>query len=115
MDLTSERCTPRSQSVPPFTRREIFDLLPQVSDWLLKDGHLIQIFEFRTFSECLQFVQGLAAFAASEEHYPDIAICRGREVTVSWYTYASGGLTRNDFIMAARLSHKLASHQGGAI
>jgi 4a-hydroxytetrahydrobiopterin dehydratase len=33
-------------------------------------------------------------------------------VDVAWYTYAIGGLSRNDFIMAARLSEWLRSRQG---
>lgn len=115
MDLASEQCAPPNKSAPPFTRREIFDLLPEIPDWSLEGGYLVRVFEFGTFPECLRFIQELAAFSAPQEHYPDIAIRRSREVTVSWYSYASGGLTRNDFIMAARLSQKLAFRQGGAI
>jgi 4a-hydroxytetrahydrobiopterin dehydratase len=42
--------------------------------------------------------------AAQEGHYPDICITESRHVEVSFYTYPAGGLTLNDFIMAAKLN-----------
>ncbi len=50
-----------------------------------------------------------------ENHIPDISIRMGRIVDVAWYTYAIGGLSRNDFIMAARLSEWLRYRQGGTL
>jgi len=42
--------------------------------------------------------QEIARFSARENHFPDIGIHKGRIVDVAWYTYAIGGLSRNDFI-----------------
>jgi len=58
------------------------------------------------------FLNEVAGFAARENHFPDISIHAGRLVDVAWYTYAIGGLSRNDFVMAARLSGQLRSRQG---
>jgi 4a-hydroxytetrahydrobiopterin dehydratase len=39
-----------------------------------------------------------------EGHIPDICLKESRFVEVSYYTYPAGGLTLNDFIMAAKLN-----------
>jgi len=44
--------------------------------------------------------------AAEVMHYPEMCITGQRNVTVSLYTHASGGLTRNDFILAAKITEK---------
>jgi len=46
----------------------------------------------------------IATLGIQEGHMPDITLRESRYVTVSFYTYAAGGLTRNDFIMAAKVS-----------
>jgi 4a-hydroxytetrahydrobiopterin dehydratase len=42
--------------------------------------------------------------SAQEGQIPDICIKKSRFIEVSYYTYPAGGLTLNDFIMAARLN-----------
>ncbi|WP_292519088.1 4a-hydroxytetrahydrobiopterin dehydratase [Methanoculleus sp.] len=115
MDLSSEATRPDVADTAPLTRREIADLLLEVPDWSLEDGRLSARFACKGFSEALHFLGEIAAFAAREKHLPDIGIRENRIVDVAWYTYAIGGLSRNDFIMAARLSERLRSRQGGTL
>ncbi len=115
MDLSSEPVRPHSHDKPPLTRREIADLVREVQGWSVEDGHLVRRFEFKSFQECLQFVNEVANLAASEGHIPDICITAARKVKVSWYTYGTGGLTMNDFIMAARLNNRITFRLGGAL
>jgi 4a-hydroxytetrahydrobiopterin dehydratase len=61
------------------------------------------------------FLNEIAAFAAREDHPPDLGIHAARFVDVAWYTYAIGGLSRNDFVMAARLSEWLRYRQGALL
>lgn len=37
------------------------------------------------------------------QHHPDLAITSYRDVTITLFTHALGGLSINDFILAARL------------
>ena len=115
MDLSSEPIDPGIMDTAPLTRREIADLLPEVPDWSFEDGRLFARFACREFSDALDFLNEVASFAAREGHLVDLAIREGRMVDVAWYTYAIGGLSRNDFIMAARLSDRLRSRQGGTL
>jgi 4a-hydroxytetrahydrobiopterin dehydratase len=45
-------------------------------------------------------------FSQQEGHLPDVNLRETRIVEVSYYTYPAGGLTWNDFIMAAKLNGK---------
>ncbi|MDV2481215.1 4a-hydroxytetrahydrobiopterin dehydratase [Methanoculleus sp. Wushi-C6] len=115
MDLPSEPIDPGIADTAPLTRREIADLLPEVPDWLLVDGRLSARFACRDFSGALDLLCEIARFAAQEGHLPDVGIREGRMVDVAWYSYAIGGLSQNDFIMAARLSDRLRSRRGGPL
>ena len=44
--------------------------------------------------------------SAEEGHIPDLAMREGRFVDVGYYTYPAGGLTLNDFIMAAKINER---------
>ncbi len=112
MDLSSEAISPDVADTAPLNRREIADLLPEVPEWSLEDGRLSARFACKEFDNAVTFLNEVAGFAAREDHLPDIGIHKGRFVDVAWYTYAIGGLSRNDFIMAARLSGWLRVRQG---
>ena len=58
--------------------------------------------EFRNFRDAFGFVARLALLAEAEGHHPDIELGWGR-VAVTLTTHAAGGLTDNDFILAAKL------------
>ena len=115
MDLSSEPIHPGIADTAPLTRREIAGLLPEVPDWSLVGGRLSARFACREFADAARLVHEIAAIAMREGHLPDIGIHENRMVDVAWYTYAIGGLSKNDFIMAARLSDRLRSRQAGTL
>jgi 4a-hydroxytetrahydrobiopterin dehydratase len=104
MDLAQMKCTPYKTGSPPLIRKEMMELLGQVQGWLLRNGHLTRTFAFPDAATCIAFISEIAGFAAGEGHFPDIGMREGRYVEVSFYTYPAGGLTLNDFIMAAKLN-----------
>jgi 4a-hydroxytetrahydrobiopterin dehydratase len=104
MELAQMKCTPYKTGSPPLTRKEMMDLLGQVPGWSLQAGHLSRTFTFPDAATCLDFISEIAGFAAREGHFPDLWMKEGRFVEVSFYTYLAGGLTLNDFIMAAKLN-----------
>ena len=115
MDLSSEPISPDVADTAPLTRREIVDLLPGVPGWSFEDGRLVARFVCKNFCDAVKLLQGISRFSAREGHLPDIGITKGRTVDVAWYTYAIGGLSRNDFIMAARLSERLRYQQSAGL
>ena len=104
MDLAGEKCTPIEPGTPPLTRRELLTLTKKVADWKLEGTRLVQTFTCRNFIEAVKFLNNISVIAAEEMHYPEMCITGQRNVTVSLYTHASGGLTRNDFILAAKIT-----------
>ena len=104
MELAQMKCTPYKAGSPPLIRKEIMDLLKRVPGWSLHDGHLTRTFTFPDAASCITFFSEIAGFSAGEGHFPDLCMKEGRFVEVSFYTYLAGGLTLNDFIMAAKLN-----------
>jgi 4a-hydroxytetrahydrobiopterin dehydratase len=103
MELAQMKCTPYKIGSPPLIRKEMMDLLGQVQGWSLHDGHLTRTFTFPDAAACFAFIAEIAGFSTGEGHFPDLCMKEGRFVEVSFYTYLAGGLTLNDFIMAAKL------------
>jgi 4a-hydroxytetrahydrobiopterin dehydratase len=55
------------------------------------------------FADALRFVNRIGELAESEGHHPDLLLGWGRVKVYIW-THAAGGLTKNDFILAAKIS-----------
>ncbi|MCX6686077.1 MAG: 4a-hydroxytetrahydrobiopterin dehydratase [Methanoregula sp.] len=106
MDLTTENIITYRVGSPPLTRKETFELLKAVPGWSLDNGHLSRTFIFGSSSESLAFINDVMGFSQQEGHLPDVNLREARIVEVSYYTYPAGGLTWNDFIMAAKLNGK---------
>lgn len=72
-------------------------------EWEMRDGKkLRRLFIFQDFRTAMEFVKKIAEIAEQEQHHPDIAI-HYNKVTIELWTHAIGGLSENDFIMAAKI------------
>ena len=78
----------------------------EVPGWSLDNGHLNRTFELNGGSQCIEFFNEIMTLSAQEGHIPDICLKKSRFVEISFYTYPAGGLTLNDFIMAAKLNSR---------
>ena len=58
---------------------------------------------FRTFERAMAFLNRLAEVAEREGHHPDFCLKRWNQVSLALTTHATGGLSRNDFVLAAKL------------
>lgn len=89
------------------TRDEANPYLEAVIDWKVEeeDGKLKieKEFTFLDFKSSLDFVNKIGEVAESEGHHPDIELSWGK-VEVELSTHAIGGLSVNDFIMAAKIN-----------
>jgi 4a-hydroxytetrahydrobiopterin dehydratase len=57
----------------------------------------------RDFVEAIAFFSRVAQIAEAEDHHPDLHLVGYRNVTIEIWTHAVGGLTENDFILAAKI------------
>ena len=70
--------------------------------WRVVDGMLERTFKFADFHRTMAFANQVAAIADREDHHPQMVLEYGR-CTVRFNTHSAGGVTRNDFICAARI------------
>ena len=106
MEIQKEKCTPCEKGGSPMPGDEARKLAQQVPQWSLQDKQIERQFKFKDFVQAIGFVNRVAEVAEEQGHHPDIAISYSR-VRLTLSTHAVGGLTRNDFILAARID-KLA-------
>jgi 4a-hydroxytetrahydrobiopterin dehydratase len=59
-------------------------------------------FRFKNFYETMAFVNAVAWISHREDHHPDLELGYNHCV-VHYSTHATGGLSENDFICAARV------------
>jgi 4a-hydroxytetrahydrobiopterin dehydratase len=106
MELAQKKCSTYKPGSPPITRKDVFELLKEVPDWILAEGHLSRTFAFEDSSQSIEFINDVLALSVQEGHIPDISLTEGKVVEVGYYTYQAGGLTLNDFIMAAKINER---------
>jgi len=105
MDLSQKTCVPCRQGDPPLPEGRVRELSQSVPGWSLVPGEpkLRREFKFRDFGSAIAFVNKVAAVAEREDHHPDILVHYDRVTLVLW-THAIGGLSENDFILAAKIN-----------
>ena len=102
--LVQKKCVPCEGGTPPLEKEKIQEYLSELKgSWELEDNKKIKrTFTFKTFREGIEFVNRVADIAEEENHHPDIHILYTK-VTLVLTTHAMGGLSENDFIMAAKI------------
>jgi 4a-hydroxytetrahydrobiopterin dehydratase len=91
--------------VPPLSPDRVRELLAAVAGWsLTADGrHIRREWRVKDFGEGLEFFRRIGAVAEQEDHHPDLHLTGYRNVAVELSTHAIGGLSENDFILAAKI------------
>lgn len=105
MDLTLKKCVPCEGGMPPFTEAEVNRYISQIPNWEVLDFKKIRReFKFKDFKEAIAFVNRVADIAEAEGHHPDILVYQWNKVRIELSTHAIGGLSENDFILAAKIN-----------
>jgi 4a-hydroxytetrahydrobiopterin dehydratase len=94
-ELVREKCKPCEGGVEPATLDESQRQLAKLSGWrLIQDGKRI-----RKEWTVKNFMAGMK----SDGHHPDLHLEGYRKVWIELWTHAIGGLSENDFILAAKI------------
>jgi 4a-hydroxytetrahydrobiopterin dehydratase len=103
-DLSKEKCIPCSIGTPPMAGDELKGMLEEIGPtWqLVEEKQIEKSFKFKDFKSALAFVNQVGEIAEEEGHHPDIELGWGR-VKIILLTHKIGGLSRNDFLMAAKI------------
>ncbi|MCC5638247.1 4a-hydroxytetrahydrobiopterin dehydratase [Nostoc sp. CHAB 5844] len=85
------------------TEAEIQEYANGLSGWTVKGNKLQTMRKFKDFVAAIEFVNKLVEPAESAGHHPDIEISYNK-VKITLTTHDAGGLTTNDFDLAAVIS-----------
>ncbi|MCW5891746.1 MAG: 4a-hydroxytetrahydrobiopterin dehydratase [bacterium] len=102
MSLRAKHCVSCEGGVPKLDADDVARLAGEIPDWVVRDAKLHRTFAFRDFATAMRFVNRMADLAEAEGHHPDFTV-HYREVQVTIWTHTIGGLSENDFILAARI------------
>jgi 4a-hydroxytetrahydrobiopterin dehydratase len=108
MKLSDEKCVVREKCTVPLDYFEVSRLVPEIPGWKHEENMLIREFTFRDFPEAIDFVNRVARLAEEQDHHPDICVFYNR-VRLTLFTHKVNGLTRNDFVLAAKISEMASS------
>ena len=105
VDLIRKHCKSCEGDVPALTGVEVQNHLPAVAAWRLTvDGKRIRReWRVKDFLTALDFFQRVGQLAEADDHHPDLHLTGYRDVALELSTHAVGGLTENDFILAAKI------------
>jgi 4a-hydroxytetrahydrobiopterin dehydratase len=85
------------------TNQEIQEQISILSGWEVEGSKLQTTHKFKDFIAAIEFVNKLVEPAESAGHHPDIEISYNK-VKITLTTHDAGGLTQNDFDLAAVIS-----------
>lgn len=106
-NMAERRCQPCEGGVAPLDAAASGRLLADLPGWSEAAGRIGKTFSFANHYEAMAFVNAIAWVSHRENHHPDLAVGY-KDVGVTYWTHAIGGLSENDFICAAKLEKLLA-------
>lgn len=108
--LAQRKCKPCEGGVEPLPQAAAQALLQDVPGWELVEGKAIRkTMKCKDFLDAVALIQKIAPIAEAEDHHPDLHLTGYRKLTIELSTHAIGGLSENDFILAAKIDQLLPS------
>jgi 4a-hydroxytetrahydrobiopterin dehydratase len=79
--------------------------LEKLSGWRLThdEKRIRKDWKMKHFVAAIEFFDAVAQVAEAEQHHPDLHLEGYRNAWIEIYTHAIGGLSENDFILAAKI------------
>ena len=106
--LASRTCQPCEGGTAPLPASAAQVMLKEVRGWELVDGKAIRkTVKCKDFLDAVDLIQRIAPIAEAEDHHPDVHLTGYRKLTIELSTHSIGGLSENDFILAAKIDQLL--------
>ncbi len=104
-ELTAKKCQPCEGGVDACSIAQANQQLAALDAWQLSDdGKMIsRRWQMKNFVQAMQLLKIAADVAEQEQHHPDLHLTGYRHVRIDLTTHAIGGLSENDFIVAAKI------------
>ena len=102
MTLAQQTCKPCETGEGKLSPQQALLLMGELDDWTFYPDRIEKRWNFKNFKQALTFVNEAGRIAEAAGHHPDIHFGWGY-VEIVLTTHSAGGLTLNDFIVAARI------------
>lgn len=103
--LTARKCEPCEGGVDPCPLPFVQEQLEQLPGWYLTNNNqrIRKDWTVKNFLAGMAFFEKVAQLAEEDGHHPDIHLEGYKNVSIELWTHAIGGLSENDFILAAKI------------
>lgn len=102
--LENKKCVPCEGGTPRLRPKDYQPFLATLHGWNVRDEKSLQkSMTFKNFAEALSFLNRVSALAEDEGHHPDLNLHGWNKLDITLSTHAIGGLSENDFILAAKI------------
>ncbi len=106
--LAARKCKPCDGGTEPLPASAVTQLLADVAGWEPVDGTRIRkTVTCKNFLDAVGLIQRIAPIAEAEDHHPDLHLTGYKRLTIELSTHSIGGLSENDFILAAKINQLL--------
>ncbi len=104
--FTKRKCQPCEGMGNPLAQEKALEYLRQVDGWHISEDGLRIFREYVTknFLDAVEVIKKIAKIAETEGHHPDIHLTGYKKLRIDLSTHAIGGLSENDFIIAAKIN-----------
>ena len=101
----TKKCSPCEGGIEKLSRQEAANNLQSLTGWRIsQDGlRLEKEWLVKSFKDGIDFINRVAEIAEEEGPHPELHLTGFRHVWIEIWTHAVGGLTENDFILAAKI------------
>ena len=103
--LAQKKCQPCEGIGKALDKDKAQEFLKNTPGWqITPDGKgIAREFVTKNFITAVNFINAVAQIAEGENHHPDIHLTGYRHLRIDLSTHALGGLSENDFILAAKI------------
>ncbi len=110
-ELSAKKCKPCEGGVESCSIEQARQQIAALSKWQLSDDgkSISRKFTLKNFVAAIELVDGIAKVAEEDQHHPDLHLTGYRHLRVDLTTHAIGGLSENDFILAAKIDRITSS------
>ena len=109
--LVQKKCREVPAGTLPLDAVKVRAYLDQLKSWELTDDRTIsRKLVTKDFLAAVSFINRIAELAEGEDHHPDLHLIGYRNLVITLSTHSIGGLSENDFILAAKIDRLVADN-----
>ena len=102
MNLATLECRDEPRQATPLPGPQAITWLGELDGWRIENDALCRTLRCVDFRQAMDLAHHIAEMAEAPDHHPELVVGWG-SCQVRWTTHDAGGLTRRDFICAAKV------------